>query len=117
VLPTRTFEQMQEVVDQAPRAQSYFSDGFPVYADLYYHGGQYQAMLDKSQTYAVEAVNAELRHYVARLRRQTRCYSKCLQALRRAVAFFVRLWNAQQLHRRAQPYALQPLVNFVSLRV
>ena len=67
VLLERSFEAMQDVVDRAPRAQPYFSDGLPVYQDLYYYDGQHRVAAGKSQTYAVEAVNAELRHYLARL--------------------------------------------------
>ena len=62
--PTRVFEMLQSVVDQAVPAHHYFSDGFPCYADVYYHGATYQASLNKSQTYSVEGANAELRHYL-----------------------------------------------------
>lgn len=60
----RIFEVIQPLVDQAVRAKQYFSDGLASYADVYYHGALYQAMLDKSQTYSVEGDNAELRHYL-----------------------------------------------------
>ena len=43
----------------------------------------------QSQTYAVEAVNAELRHYLARLNRRSRCFSNCIEALRAGVKLFV----------------------------
>ncbi len=117
MLIDRTFESMQDLVDRAPRAQHYFSDGFPVYQDLYYHAGQHRVAPGKSQTYSVEAINAELRHYLARLHRRTRCFSKCIQALRCAVALFVQVWNACQLQRRAQPKYTTRLIDFVSIRV
>jgi IS1 family transposase len=98
---TRVFEMLQSSVDQANLAQHYFSDGFPCYADVYYPGATYQALLDKSQTYSVEGDNAELRHYLARLHRSTRCYSKCVKALRRAVGLFVEASNRRQLFRHA----------------
>ena len=116
VLEHRTWEKVQAVVDQAPRATHYFSDGLPLYADVYYHGGHYQAVLDKSQTYAVEGTNAELRHYLARLHRSTRCYSKCLKALGHSIDLFAYYWNMQQLKRRAQPKYPIHLIEFVSLR-
>jgi hypothetical protein len=114
---TRIFEVIQPVVDQAVRAKQYFSDGFPSYADVYYHGAFYQAMLDKSQTYSVEGDNAELRYYLARLHRSTRCYSKCVRALQQALALFVEAWNRRQLKRRAYPDYVGSLGDFISVRV
>src|SRR5437870_11444749 len=60
-------------------------------------------MSDKSETYSVEADNAELRHYLARLARRSRCFSRCIEALAGAIKLFVFAWNRRQLFRRAQP--------------
>jgi len=57
----------------------------------------------KSQTYGVEANNAELRHDLARLGRTSRCSSRSIDALRQAITLFVHAWNRRQLHRRAFP--------------
>ena len=108
---------MQPLVDQAVRAPQYFSDGLASYADVYYHGARYQALLDKSQTYSVEGDNAELRHYLARLHRRTRCYSKAERALRQGLALFVDAWNRRQLKRRAQPKYPGSLGDFISVRL
>lgn len=116
-MPHRSFEVFQEVVDQGPRAEHYFSDGLAAYTDVYYHGASYAARLDKSQTFSVEGDNAELRHYLARLHRSTRCFSKSLDALRRALDVFVYFWNMRQLRQRAQPQYLINLIDCVSLRV
>jgi hypothetical protein len=74
----------------------------------------------KSPTYAVEANanNAELRHYLARLTRRTRCYSKRLDWLKRMVKLFVHYWNQRQLWRRAHPRYSRgcALVSFVTFR-
>jgi len=59
--------------------------------------GQVTAMYDKSQPYSVEAVNADPRHYLARLGRRSRCFSRRLEALRRAVGLFVRCYNSRQV--------------------
>ena len=93
---------MQSVVDSAPHARGYFSDAFNTYRELCWWG-EHHSMYDKSQTYAVEAVNADLRHYLARLGRRSRCFSRCLDALRRAVDLFVRCYNARQLRKREYP--------------
>jgi insertion element IS1 protein InsB len=62
----------------------------------------------------VEGVNADLRHYLARLRRKSRCFSRCIHALRRAVRLFVYAYNQRQLYRwRFPAYAAFPM-DFVS---
>ena len=71
-------------------------------------------MSDKSQTYSVEAENAELRHYLARLARKSRCFSRCIHALARAVKPFVFAWNRRQLFKRALP-AYPAHVSVISL--
>jgi hypothetical protein len=60
-------------------------------------------MNDKSETYPVEGDNAGLRHYLARLTQRSRCFSKCIHALPRAVELFVWCWNWRQLGRRERP--------------
>ncbi len=67
-------------------------------------------MCDKSQTYSVEGDNAELRYYLARL---TRCFSKCIKALRRAVKLFVWCWNWRQLRTQHPRYPVN-LIDAVS---
>ncbi|HLL74041.1 MAG TPA: hypothetical protein VK421_01995 [Pyrinomonadaceae bacterium] len=93
---------MQSVVDSAPHARSYFSDAFNTYRELRWWGA-HQATYDKSQTYSVEGTNADLCHYLARLARRSRCFSRCIHALRRAVDLFVRCYNARQLRKREYP--------------
>ena len=90
---------MQSVVDSAPHAASYFSDAFNTYRELCWWG-EHTSMYDKSQTYSVEGANADLRHYLARLARRSRCFSRCPRALARAVDLFVRCSNARQLQKQ-----------------
>ena len=94
---------MQELVDEAPQALFYFSDDFSTYSALLYKPGLHLSLNDKSQTYSVEGDNAELRHYLARLGRKSRCFSRCLSALRRAITLFVFAWNRRQLYRERFP--------------
>ncbi len=117
VRPQRSFEIFQDVVDQGPHAKHYFSDGLAAYADVYYYGATYAAVLDKSQTFSVEGTNAVLRHYLARLHRSTVCFSKSLEALQRAIDLFVYFWNMRQLRQRAQPQYRLNLIDCISLRV
>lgn len=104
---------MQAVIDAAPQAESYFSDAFLTYRELCWWG-THQAMYNKSQTYSVEGDNAELRHYLARLVRKTRCFSKCIEALRRAVELFVWCWNWRQLQKQQYPRYPVTLIDSVS---
>ena len=88
---------VQAIVDHAPKAKWYFSDAFDVYASLWYHWGRYAVSEGKSDTYSVEGNNAELRHYLARLARSSRCFSRCPYALHCAVRLFVYYFNQRQL--------------------
>lgn len=103
VVPERTTEALQARLDRSPQAQRYYSDDFSTYHSLVYYPARHPARRDKSQTYSVEADNAELRHYLARLARRSRCFSRCIHALRRAIKLFAFAWNRRQLFRRSFP--------------
>jgi IS1 family transposase len=115
VVYERDWDSLQQLVEDAPPARAYFSDGFPTYAQLCYPaGGTYTQLTDKSQTYSVEGDNAELRHYLARLARKSRCFSRCLWALGRAVGLFVYAWNRRQEFRRRFPRLPAHVCDFVA---
>ncbi|MCS7072052.1 MAG: IS1 transposase [Anaerolinea sp.] len=103
----------QAVLDTAPSAAVDYSDGSPTYLALLYHPGIHLALPDKSQTYRVEGDHAELRHYLARLARRSRCFSRCLVALTQAVKLFVYAWNRRQLHKQAYPNYPAHVIEFV----
>lgn len=94
---------LQQMVDAASPAAFYFSDLFATYRRLIYTPGRYTPMPDKSETYRVEGDNAEMRHYLARLARKSRCFSRCIHALRQAIQLFVYAWNRRQLHKFRYP--------------
>lgn len=102
VCAERTLEILQAVIDSAPKAEDYYTDGFLMYQDLSYWG-KHKMLKDKSQTYSVEGGNADLRHYLARLQRASRCFSRCFKALARAVELFVYFYNERQLKKRRFP--------------
>ncbi|MCA1622725.1 MAG: hypothetical protein LC768_18360 [Acidobacteria bacterium] len=62
---------LQSVIDTAPKAENYYTDGFLMYQDLSYWGAHLM-LKDKSETYSVEGGNSDLRHYLARLQRASR---------------------------------------------
>ena len=115
---------LQQVVEDAPPARRYFSDGFSVYPALMYKDsrgprgervpGLHAVAPGKSQTFSVEGDNAELRHYLARLGRRSRCFSRCLWALARAVALFVYAWNRRQTFKRQFPKLPAHVCDFVA---
>lgn len=71
-------------------------------------------MYNQSETYSVEGDNAELRHYLARLTRRSRCFSKCIKTLRRAVELFVCCWNERQTYKQQRPRYPSNVIDFVS---
>ena len=102
----------QDMVCEAS-ARHYFSDQYHIYLELHYPEAQHETRSDKSETYSVEAGNAELRHYLARLVRRSRCFSRCLDALKAHVKLFIHAWNQRQLYRRQHPTYPAHLIDFV----
>jgi insertion element IS1 protein InsB len=103
VVGERTWDAWQETIERAVPVQQSYSDAFPTYETLVYYPGTHAVAPGKSQTYSVEADNAEVRPYLARLGRRSRCFSRSIDALRRAVKLFVHAWTQRQLHKRAFP--------------
>ncbi len=114
VTPHRGKELFESLVDAAPVASNYYSDQFSAWMASWYPG-QYEALPDKSQTYSVEGDNVELRHYLARLGRSNRCFSRCVHALTRAVDLFVRAWNARQEFKRRYPKLPAHVKDFIPI--
>jgi IS1 family transposase len=94
----RDTDALQAMLDRSPQARQSYSDAFSTYGTLVYAPGKHQA--NKRQTYSVEADNAELRHYLAR---KSRCFSRCIHALWRAIKLLVYAWNRRQMQQRAFP--------------
>ena len=114
---TRTQEAFQELVDEAPKAKHYTSDAFDLYALLWYHWGRYEVSEGKAETYSVEADNSKLRHYLARLARSSRCFSRCPYALACAIRWFVFCYNHRQIKQRLYPNYSYHLIDFVYLPI
>lgn len=105
---------VQELVNESPPADWYYSDQLAAYAAVAYGEALYFPMPDKSQTYSVEADNAELRHYLARLARDSPCFSRSIHALRSAVKLFIYCWNQRQLYKQRYPDYHADLIDFLS---
>jgi len=84
---------IQAIVDNAPPAQRYFTDGWSGYMDVVYPGEYVRNVRDKSNTFTVEGVNADLRHYIPILARRSRCFARKLETLRAVLEVFVDAYN------------------------
>jgi IS1 family transposase len=109
----RSQDIVQALVDHAPKATWYYSDALEVYATLWYHWGRYAISEGKTDTYSVEGNNAELRHYLARLARSSRCFSRCPYALHCAVRLFAYYFNQWQLRKHQFPHYSFHITDFV----
>jgi IS1 family transposase len=82
-------QRIQRMVDSAPAAQKYFTDGWSGYVDVVYPGTHIANIHDKSDTYTVEGVNADLRHYIPILARRSRCFARTIETLQAVIEVFV----------------------------
>jgi IS1 family transposase len=98
---------IQEMVDASPSSEKYHTDGYVAYVDVIYPGKHIQNIRDKSETYTVEGVNADLRHYIPVLARRSRCFARSLETLRAVMDVFVDAYNrfgqAKFKYRQTRP--------------
>ncbi len=89
-LDTKT---IQKMVDAAPDAERYCTDGYSGYLDVVFPGKHIFNIHNKNDTFTVEGVNADLRHYIPTLARRSRCFPRKLENLQAVLAVFVRAYN------------------------
>ena len=87
-------ERIQALVDAAPPAENYCTDGWWGYIDVVYPGRHVRNVCNKNDTYTVESVNADLRHYIPLLRRRSRCFPRKLETLQAVLHLFADAYNA-----------------------
>ena len=87
-------ERIQALVDAAPPAENYATDGYLGYIDVVYPGKHIRNVSNKNDTFTVESVNADLRHYIPILRRRSRCFPRKLETLQAVLRVFVDAYNA-----------------------
>jgi len=102
-------QSIQNIVDAAPDAENYFTDGGTVYLDVDFIGKHRRNIRDKSDTYTVEGTNADLRHYIAGLRRRSRCFFRKLETLKAVLTIFINAYNkfgqAKENYYKRHPHA------------
>ena len=59
----RNRERIQKLVDKSAKASKYYSDAYSAYAEVCYEGVP-TSLKNNAQTYTVEGVNSDLRHYI-----------------------------------------------------
>ena len=86
-------ERIQAIVDSSPWVERYCTDGYLGYVDIIYSGEHIRNIRDKSDTFTVEGVNADLRHYIPLLKRRSRCFARKLETLRAVLEVFIDAYN------------------------
>ena len=86
-------ERVQRIVDRAPEAAIYCSDGWNGYVDVVYPGRYVRNTHNKSDTFTVEGVNAHLRTYIPILARRSRCFARKPDTLYAVMDVFVEAYN------------------------
>jgi len=79
---------LQSIVDNAPDAENYATDGFFGYIGLVYPGKHIRNISNKNDTFTVEGINADLRHYIPVLARRSRCFCRKLETLEAVLGVF-----------------------------
>lgn len=86
-------KRIQSIVDSAPDADEYCTDGYLGYVDVVYPGYHVRNVHNKNDTFTVEGINADLRHYIPVLVRRSRCFCRKLETLDAVVSVFVDAYN------------------------
>lgn len=89
----RSAQTIQKMVDKAPWAKRYCTDGYFGYLDVVFPGKHIFNVHDKKDTFTVEGVNADLRHYIPTLARRSRCFPRKLENLAAVLFVFVCAYN------------------------
>ena len=86
-------ERIQNMVDNADYAKKYCTDGYSGYLDVVFPGQHIRNIKNKNDTFTVEGINADLRHYIPILARKSRCFARKLDTLKAVIERFVEAYN------------------------
>ncbi len=94
----------QFFADTLPVATRYCTDGGAVYPVVTWpEDGTHVLSVNKDETYTIEGINADLRTYLGRLKRRSRCFSRSAAKLEQAVRLFVWHYNRRRRVINANP--------------
>ena len=122
VTEEKTSVKIQEIVDSGPEAGKYCTDGYNGYLDVVFPGEHVRNIHDKKDTFTVEGINADLRHFIPLLRRRSRCFARSIETLTAVIDVFVEAYNrfglAKSKYRQANPTHYPPFgfVDFLFAR-
>ena len=85
---------IQDIVDSAPWAERYATDGYNGYLDVVFPGEHVRNIHNKRDTHNVESINADLRTFIPVLQRRSRCFCRSLETLQAVTEVFVDAYNA-----------------------
>jgi IS1 family transposase len=98
---------IQGIVDSAPQAEVYSTDGCQTYLGVIFPGYHNRNIKDKSDTHNIEGSNADIRHYIAGLQRKSRCFFRKIETLKAVLGIFVHVYNcfgdAKLKYRKRHP--------------
>lgn len=104
---------IQGMVDAAPEAEHYCTDGYQGYLDVVCSGKHIYNVHNKNDTFTTEGVNADLHHYIPTLARRSRCFPRKLETLQAVPAVFVQAFNRFGLQKeRCRSHHLRVTVPF-----
>jgi len=115
----KSAERIQRIVDGGAEAEKYCTDGYNGYLDVVFPGKHVRNIHNKKDTFTVEGINADLRHYIPLLRRRSRCFARSLETLKAVMDVFVDAYNrfglAKFKYRQIHPERCVPfgLIDFV----
>jgi len=89
----KSTERLQSIVDNSPEAENYATDGYLGYIDLVYPGRHIRNVSNKNDTFTVEGINADLRHYIPVLARRSRCFCRSIETLQAVLSVFIDAYN------------------------
>lgn len=107
VSPDRSAQTIQKMVDEVPWVKRYCTDGYFGYLDVVFSGKHIYNPHNKKNTFTVEGVNANLRHYIPTLARRSRCFPRKLENLAAVLFVLFVLITALALKRLAFSPATQ----------
>ena len=81
VTEEKTSDKIQAIVDGGPEAGKYCTDGYNGYLDVVFPGQYVRNIQNKNDTFTVEGINADLRHFIPLLRRRSRCFARSIETL------------------------------------
>ena len=89
---TETGKRLYEELSKHNPEALYLTDYWQAYREFIPESQHYQS---KAQTYTVEGYNSIMRHFLARLRRKSKCYSKSVTMLKYSLLLLFAKRNQQ----------------------